>query len=62
MDKPTQKENIDWTDVVEMAQDHLDTVGEVGFESARDVDHYIFEEVMKAIYGDNVFDWYNKHE
>ena len=59
MDRPRPKEDIDWEEVKRLAEDHLD---EVENDEAEDSDtpHYIFEAVMIAVYGRNVFDWENQ--
>jgi hypothetical protein len=56
MDKPKQKEFIDWTNLLILAEDHLNTC-----ELDNDNKHYIYEEVMTAIYGDEVWGYINNN-
>ena len=50
---------IDWKKVIALAHD---IVEEIRKNHVRNDDnlHYMYEEVMKAVYGDDYFDWENR--
>ncbi len=55
--KPTVIKNPDWADVIQMATDHIE---EVNNGNARELDtNYMFEGVLEALYGPDIWDWYN---
>jgi len=60
MNKPKQKKNIDWSKVIKLCQKHLDTYGTFDYAEDNDDEIYIFEEAMKAIFGEDVFDYINE--
>jgi len=55
--KPLENPNFDR--VISMAKNHVHEVLDQSVEEY-DNDHWFFEEVMKAVYGDNIFDKLNK--
>ncbi len=59
MERPEKKEEIGWGKVIRVA-DHCMAHLQVERRYPKDIKQYTFEEVMKAIYGDDVFRWINK--
>lgn len=55
---PQQLENIDWSEVLEMAKACDDDF----FEVDSDNEHYLYEAVMKAVYWDDYFSEKYKNE
>jgi hypothetical protein len=57
--RPKPIENPDLTELIKVCEGHFNTLdkGEGGDDN--DDDHYIYEEALKAIYGENVFDYVN---
>jgi hypothetical protein len=49
---------VDLSKIVATCESYLDEVEERGAVDS-DLTHYLFEEVMRALYGDNVFKWIN---
>jgi len=56
MKQPKQLKNIDWSWVIGMAEECL---LEDWYEDS-DNSHYLYEEVMMAVYWENVFDYINQ--
>ena len=60
--KQKQLNEINWSNVIDLAQGEVDVVASGDyFEDSDDTSHFIYEEVMKAIFGDDYFEWMNKH-
>ena len=61
MEKPRVKKFIEAGDIVSAAQDHLDFYDSEDFHEDRinDYEGYLVDAVMKAVFGDNVYDWIN---
>lgn len=62
---PQIKENIDWTPVIQCVSDYMERLfNDEGVHD--DEDHYIYEEVVAAMYGKDVWDkireQYNKRD
>jgi hypothetical protein len=57
--KPKPLDNIDWSRVIAGAQEEADCISEHGYDP-KDSEHWIYEEVMKAVFGNDYFDWYEK--
>ena len=55
---PSPKLNPDFSDVVDAAKSYIVEV-QAGVVDD-DTEHYIFEAVMEAVYGEKVWDWINK--
>jgi len=60
MERPTIQKNIDWNDVMANAMAYLDEVEEGHTDT--DTAHYIFESVMTAVFGEDVFRYVNKFD
>ena len=56
---PKVLDNMDWSKVVGLADNVKDQMVERGMYD-EDYDHYIFEEVMRTVFGPKYFDWHNK--
>ncbi len=56
---PKVLNDIDWTSVIRLAASVKDQMIDQGMYD-EDYDHYIFEEVMKSVFGPKYFDWHNK--
>lgn len=59
--KPKPQANIDWTGVIKLAQEAVDSLA-AGDGVDDDLDHWFFESVMDAIYSKNIWKWWNKQE
>lgn len=57
---PQKQRDIDFRQVINRAEHALGVVL-MTKKSPKDLEHYIFEDVMIAIYGSNFFPWWNKH-
>jgi len=55
-------DEIDWSKVINLAEQHMDDVfnSEEGEMAKEDDDHYIFEAVLEAMYGKGVWKKYNE--
>jgi len=59
---PTPQQHMDWRPLVRMTNLMIEQALKDQYWD-EDNDHYIFEEVMKTIYGENFFvGWYNKQK
>jgi len=47
--------------VIPLLEEHIEDIASGKYHEDNDDEHYIFKEVMKACYGDNIFDWINKN-
>lgn len=59
LERPEENTNPDWTTVkkyIKAGMDHLEREG----GEDKDFEHYVFEAVMEAMYGPDVWDWYNQ--
>lgn len=61
--EPKKLENIDWTEVINLAESIKDEVINLGEDYIDDSDsdngEYMYQEVMKAVYGEDYFKWVN---
>lgn len=57
--RPKPKAQPDFSALTRMFESHLDRVESEGYTD-EDFDHYVYEEVAKAIYGADFFKWLNK--
>lgn len=55
---PEPLTGIHFTDVIKLAKQHLQDIANNDRDD--DMPHYIYEGVMIAIYGKDIFDWMNK--
>jgi len=51
-------EKIDWQPVIDLVIDGVDTMRNECYEP-KDFEHYVYEAVMEAVYGKDVWKWYN---
>lgn len=58
-ERPQLVEKPDFSAVIKITEEYLSLLATDGSQD-NDDDHYIYEEVMKALYGPKVFDWINK--
>jgi hypothetical protein len=56
---PKVLDNIDWSTVLRLAENVKRQMVEQGMYD-EDYSNYIFEEVMKSVFGRKYFDWHNK--
>lgn len=57
--KPELIKNPDWSKLTKMVEFNLNDAIKSKYWS-NDVNHYIFEEVMIALYGKDFFKWFNE--
>ena len=57
---PKPLENPDFTSLIEIAKNHIEEISNDGF-SDEDSDHWFYEAVMEAVYGNKVWEWINKN-
>jgi len=58
---PAPKDIIDYEDVVKLTKDYLESfVDGENYIDPDDFPTYLFEEVMRSIYGEDVFNWINE--
>lgn len=48
---------IDWSDVIEICEQYIDEISHK--ELNENTENFIFEAALKAVYGDNVFNYVN---
>ena len=62
MEKPTEKQNVNWNDVAQLAKDYMEYLDseDACEDTIGDYETPIFEAVIMAIYGDDVFKYINK--
>jgi len=58
---PDEVLNPDWSGVVDVARSVVSNVLDGSYHEDINDSHYIYEEVMKAVYGEHFFDWFNKN-
>jgi len=58
-ERPKLVDKPNFSRLLAVLDQHLDEVA-AGQEDD-DTEHFIYEEVLKAFYGKNVFEWMNKH-
>lgn len=51
----------DWSPLVQYLEEGMDKVETEG-EVPKDFEQYIYETALEALYGPNVWDWWNKHK
>ena len=55
---PSPVTNPDFTAVINLAQEIVNTLANEGYEM-KDQDHWCFEAVLNAVFGKNIWDWWN---
>jgi len=58
--QPKPLAEIDWNKVMDQCKRVVDELAINHFED-EDAKEYIYEEVMKAIYGEKIFEWINEN-
>lgn len=58
-DRPSVLKNIDWTRLIQVCEERINEL-ELDPSDDSDTPHYIYEEAMQAVYGNDVFDWINE--
>lgn len=61
MSRPSVKSNVKWTKVIVIAENIVNDVVSGSYHITDDHARYMFEEVMKTLYGRDFFDWFNKY-
>lgn len=56
-EKPKKLEKIDWSKVIQYCVEYIDEVEENGGDD--DSEHYLYEVVIEAVFGEKVWDWIN---
>lgn len=56
---PTPVHAPDFTSLIKMAEEEVEKIAREEYMD-EDFIHYVFEEVMKIIFGNDFFDWFNK--
>jgi len=61
-DTPQPLENIDFKNVIRDAKNYIEELAkEDGYNhESCDCEHFMYETVMKTVYGNNIFKWINK--
>lgn len=61
MDRPIQKlgEEIDWGPVRNLCEEYMSNIANGKSMEDSDIEHYIFEETIQALYGKDVWKWIN---
>lgn len=61
MKRPIPNKNIDVEFIIEAAEEIIDFYESDDFHEDRisDYHHYLVEEIMKHVYGEDVYDWIN---
>jgi hypothetical protein len=58
-DIPQLKSDVDWSRVIRQVEFCMNSVNKTGREP-KDFKHYLFESVFEALYGPDIWTWYNK--
>lgn len=56
--KPEPLQEIDWSGVMSNCIEYVDQLDEEGYPP-KDIEHYIMESAMSAVFGDGVWEWIN---
>lgn len=59
--RPQIKNDVKWAKVIVMAEDIVNRVASGDYHEDNDDAHYMWEEVMTALYGNDFFEWFNKN-
>ncbi len=61
MKRPTPNKNLDIEKIIESTEEILDFYESEDFHEDRtsDYKHYLVEEIMQLVYGEDVYDWIN---
>ena len=58
--RPVPLFHPDWETLIEKCEENIKSVDDYG-RKIKDADHCIFECAMEAIYGPDIWDWYNRN-
>lgn len=58
--RPLPVPDPDWSRLIAHLEDGMKGVVGTG-NPGKDFQHYVFEEAMAALYGPDVWDWWNRH-
>lgn len=61
IDRPRLNPNPDWSGVISQTEETINDIVAGTYHSDRDDKQYLWEEVMKALYGRDFFNWFNKN-
>lgn len=61
IERPKIKENINWGSVILIMEKEIDEIVGGTYHEDNDNSQYVYEEVAKAIYGEEYFKWINKN-
>ncbi len=56
---PPVLDTVDWAGVVTMAEEHIEVLAGEGHAEDPRTPQYVYEAVMKAVYGKDIFNWIN---
>lgn len=59
--KPTIIDNPDYTELRKEGQIIVDSVFDGSYHDDNDDEHFIYDTVMKTLFGPDFFTWFNKH-
>jgi hypothetical protein len=59
--KPNRASEIDWSPIISLVEDQMTRI-EKGEGGLKDFEHWLFEAVMEAMYGDTIWQWWNRHQ
>jgi len=59
--RPSELEHMDWSSVIAEARSFVDTIEKDGYAN-EDAPHYLFESVMKTVYGESIWKYINSIE
>lgn len=54
---PELIENPDFSRIIKLCQDHIKEIADRSFYDDSDLKHYLYEEVMTALYGEKFWEW-----
>lgn len=60
-DRPMPLENPDFTSLIKNLESTMDQVVSGDYHEDNDDSYYLWEDAMKAVYGEKVFNWWNKN-
>lgn len=58
---PTPLDSPDWEPVKSACEEIVKSIINETYHMDDDSSHYVFEEAMKAVYGKDIFKWYNEN-
>ena len=58
-ERPKPVANPDWSHVQQLCEENIEHLAAHGYEP-KDMDHYIYEAAIEAVFGKNVWVWINE--